>query len=233
MLLIIDKSKKKANSTAEIFRYMGVVARAETHENAFAEISLLYRAILLTSPELIPDLGDFIRKLREYASSIPIFIVSDKEYSGKFAPDAIIDTKTTSAMLIKRIIEFCDTNGLVPPGEYKLAGLDASPSLGCVTYYSQPIPLTKTESMILRVLMRAYPIPLTPRSILKYAFAQSRLPDVTGIRTHVSAINRKFRDVEGRRLIISDDSRGYVILTPLLLRDLVEKNGEEYISAIK
>lgn len=233
MLLIIDKSKKKANSTAEIFRYMGIVARAETPETALGEVSLLYRAVLLTSPDLVSDLGEYIKSLRSYVSSVPIFALSDTKYFGNFTPDSVIGAKTTAAMIIKHIKEFCDKHSLIAPGEYKLAGLDASPSLGCVTYYSQPLNLTRTESMILRALMRTYPVPLSPKGILKYAFAQSRLPDVTGIRTHISSINKKFRDIEGRKLIISDDSRGYVILTPLLLRDLIDRHGEEYASAIK
>jgi hypothetical protein len=53
--------------------------------------------------------------------------------------------------------------------------------------------------------------------ILKYAFRQSRLPDISNVRTHVSVINKKFRAMRGENLIGFEEGRGYVILTPDVL----------------
>ena len=61
MILVIDKNRKNALCVADMFFYMGVLAKAATLSEAFSEISNTYRAILLLSPRSYPDAEDFIK----------------------------------------------------------------------------------------------------------------------------------------------------------------------------
>ena len=216
MVLIINRSRKDGNAAVEIFRYMGVLARAETPECALSEISMMYRAVLIMNPHKLPAEKDYIKALRSYAGNTPVFAMSDGKISDETLYDMTFADDITSARLLKSISEYCEKGSQPTVGEYMLAGINASIHLGGVTYYNEVIPFTKTETMILRLLIRTYPSPISPKRILKYAFNQSKQPEEAGVRTHVSSINKKFRAVSGRNLICSSDTDGYVILTPLL-----------------
>lgn len=218
MILIINKSRKEAESLATAFRYMGIVARGETPEHASAEVSTLYRAILIADPEKLPDEREYIARLRSYIGDIPIVALTDNPESLKTRYDAFVERAITVSKLYKEIYRICNQIGKDLPGEYLLAGIDASVDRGMVTYFSEPIPLTKTEGLILRFLIRAYPFSMAPKIILKYVFAQAKAPEVSSIKTHVCAINGKFKNRLGRNLIVSIDG-GYVVMTPMLAKD--------------
>ena len=217
MILIINKSRKEAESLAGAFRYMGIVARGETPERANAEVSTLYRAILIADPEKLPDECEYITRLRSYIGDIPIIALTDNSESLKTQYDAFAERATTASKLYKVIYKICNQVGKDLPGEYLLAGIDASVDRGIVTYFSEPIPLTKTESLILRFLIRAYPSSIAAKVILRYIFSQTKAPEASSIKTHICAINGKFRKHLGRNLIISTDG-GYVIMTPMLAK---------------
>ena len=217
MVLIINRSKKEAESLATAFRYMGVVARGEVPERASAEISTLFRAILIISPEKLPDEREYVTMLRGYLNDIPFFAISDNQDELKGGYEAIVHRGATASQIYQTICTTCEKIGKVSPGEYMLTGIHASVEQGPVTYFSEPIPLTKTESLLLRFLIRTYPMPVTPKVILKYIFSQAKSPEVSSIKTHVCAINGKFKSRLGRSLIVSTDG-GYVIMTPMLAK---------------
>ena len=230
MILIISRSMKTGNALADAFKYMGIVARAETPHKATSEISPLYRLVIIVDPEDLPDEREYVKGLRSYLSTVPIMALADKDLSDPSLYELAERKSTTASGLYKSIRAFFDTSRRLPPGEYLLGGLDASAGSRFVTNLSTVIPLTKTESMVLRTLIRAYPIPMKPQQILKYAFSQSKRPDPTSIRTYVCAINKKFNKRFERKLVISLDG-GYVILTPMLAR---KKNIEfDYSNEIK
>ena len=218
MILIINKSRKEAESLAGTFRYMGIVAHSETPEHANAEVSTLYRVILIADPEKLPDECEYITRLRSYIGDIPIIALTDNPESLKTQYDAFAERVITASKLYKIIYRICNQIGKDLPGEYLLAGIDASADRGVVTYFSEPIPLTKTESLILRFLIRTYPSPIAPKMILKYVFSQTKTPEVSSIKTHICAINGKFRGRIGRNLIVSSDG-GYIVMTPMLAKE--------------
>ena len=233
MILIIDKSRRRASSTADIFRYMGLLARAETPDKALSEVSLLYRAILITSPSLLADPRDYVKRIRSYASDVPIFALDDGLHEACELFDAVFPEERATAQIYQAIAEYCSERDLIPPGEYMLAGINANVTRRHVTFFSRPILFTKTEARVLRLLTRTYPSFCSAKEILKYAFSQSKAPDVTGVRTHISSINKKFRESEGRPLIICKDGVGYVILTPVLRKELIANGMEDLVSAAK
>ena len=218
MILIIDKSRKNGNSLADAFKYMGIIARAETPDKATSELSTFYRFIIISDPGTLPDEREYVRLLHSYLADVPILALTSGATDGGMPYDLTVSDKRPPAALYRLICGFCRERGIRPPGDYLMSGIDASVDLGFVTYFSEVVTLTRTESMILRVLMRTYPSPMKPSDILKYAFSQSKLPDPTSIRTHICAINKKFRVFSGRNQIVSTDS-GYVIMTAALAKE--------------
>ncbi|MBQ9487791.1 MAG: hypothetical protein IJU91_08360, partial [Selenomonadaceae bacterium] len=73
--------------------------------------------------------------------------------------------------------------------------------------------------MILRTLILYYPLCVSAKAIIKYAYRPSRAPQLCNIRTHISVMNRKFRMLTGRNLIGPIAGNGYTILTPELLAE--------------
>lgn len=216
MLLVISKTKKTACDIAETFHYMSILAYAATPSEALSEVSELYRAALIISPELLPDSKDFVKRLRSYKSDLPVFAVTDEEVdSGLLSTfDAVFRKPTFSPALAEKIITFANEHKRARIGDYRLAGLDASSSRLGVTYFDRKVRLTKTEAMILRYLIRSYPLPKSASDILKYAFKSSRAPEVTSIRTHISLMNKKLEAVMEKRAIVSIAHEGYLISTP-------------------
>ena len=205
MLLITDKSKESAEGLSEMFFYMGIPSYPADEKESLEEISSIYRAVIIVSPETFYELDKFVYRLRSKAHSIPIFAVSKEnfgmlsEYRNLF--EGIFSFEPYAARLYKMIREYTDSHSLFSPGVYKVHGVNASVDLKNPTYLSTPLPFTKTETMILRTLIRAHPSALSSRSILKYAFKTSRAPDLSSIRTHISIMNKKFRSISGRNLI--------------------------------
>lgn len=216
MILVIDKNKQSARTSAEMFHFMGILARGTTPSEALSKIGIEYRAVIITFPETIADLKDFVRRLRRYSSSVPIFALTKSYVDNDEVFDAVYDFDILSSTLIKHITKYCSDNSLPYVGSYKLAGIEASADIGCVIYKNQEISLTKTEKMILRYLIRTYPVAKSPAEILKHAFRESRAPLAASVRTHVHQINKKLSQVPGAPIIESRGGEGYVIKTPVL-----------------
>ena len=222
MILIIDHNKRNADSISDMFYYMGILSKSASPVEALSEISSVYKAVLISEPSAFPDIKDYTSKLSAYYSDIPIFSVSsDPEnaaYKGVFRKN--YDINMYSSAIAMDISSELRAKGVTPIGTYRLAGIDASCDTSNVTAFDKAIPFTKTEVMILRYLICTYPAPQTAKSILKYAFKQNRKPDITGIRTHISVMNKKFRQIRDRNIIVSIPEKGYVISTPEILKSL-------------
>lgn len=216
MLLIISQSKKLSKSIAETFHYMSILAYGATPPEALKEISSLYRAAIIIHPEELPDVGDYVLRMRSYMRDLPIFALSEEDSLpyGEQLFDAIFKNHSMTSSLASKIIEYSKLNSKGPIGDYRLAGFNASCDVVGVNYFFKKLNLTKTEAMILRYLIRSYPVPQKAENILKYAFKSSRLPDKSSIRTHISIMNKKFEAQLGDKMIVGVSHDGYRILTP-------------------
>ena len=218
MILLIDKSKKDAMTYSEIFHYMGVLSYAvpiKAGEKIPNDAKGKYRAAVVIGPEGFDDPDTLPERIRRNTTDIPVFALSDEPANARANQsfDGVMPKNVFSSRLLEGLQDFARAHGMTPPGVYKLAGIDAS----CDTtplYFGDPIGLTKTEAMILRVLILYYPLSVPPKQIMKYAYRPSRMPELSNIRTHVSAINRKFRALAGRNLIMPATEQGYTVLTP-------------------
>lgn len=222
MVLIVCSTKKEATCLSEIFYYMGIVSYGTTYYQGLGEVSPMYRAVIMLFPEKFADIRDYIDRVRTYSSVIPIFGVTDnRDQIGRYEKyfSAIYKYSTLSAHLASKMAEYCRSQNQPHIGDYRLAAINATADRDEVEFFGIPIELTKSEKMILRFLMRAYPNPMKSPKILKYAFRQSRVPEQSTVRAHISGINRKYREKFGRNIIMMLPHEGYVILTPMLVKE--------------
>lgn len=223
MILVIDKSEKGANAVADMFRYMGILANALTPPHALSEISTVYSAALIVNPTALPDCDDYIDRLASYAGTVPIFALVEKGSAPSFKRNIkVFHSGSYAARIVSEISEYCVARGLRIIGDYRLSGIDASVENRYVSYFGKKISLTRTEAMIVRALIRTYPTPTPPAKLLEYVFKASKRPDVSNIRTHISMINKKFREVTGENIIASKAGEGYSILT-VIDREITRK----------
>ena len=220
MVLIISSSRKTAEVISDMFYYMGVISYAATPTEALSEFSVLYRAALVIHPEVLPDRTDFISKLRSYARSVPIFAISDStEDNATF--DGVYPDSIYSSTLLEQIVQYQRERSLPLSAHYRLVGIDASCTAERVTCFDNPIPFTKTETMILRYLIATYPVPQSAKRIVKYAYKPTKKPEAASIRTHLSVMNKRFREISGKDLCLSIGKEGYVIATPKVIKELI------------
>ncbi len=221
MILIINKSKKEARGLSDMFYYMGILAYGVTPTEALSEVSPIYRAIILMSPDNLPDKDDYVARLRSY-SQIPIFaMTASHDNHDVILFDGILKKGTYAAYIYKFICDYSYKYGTKLPGSYHLSGINASCDNNAPLYFFKALPFTKTETMILRTLIRTYPRPTSAKEILKYAFRPSKIPDISNIRTHVSIMNKKFREATGRNIITYEIGEGYRVLTPEIIDSLI------------
>ena len=219
MVLIISSSRKTAEVISDMFYYMGVISYAATPTEALSEFSVLYRAALVIHPEVLPDRTDFISKLRSYARSVPIFAISDSTEDNA-AFDGVYPDSIYSSTLLEQIVQYQRESSLPLSAHYRLVGIDASCTAERVTCFDNPIPFTKTETMILRYLIATYPVPQSAKRIVKYAYKPTKKPEAASIRTHLSVMNKRFREISGKDLCLSIGKEGYVIATPKVIKEL-------------
>ena len=226
MVLIIGTMKRKAQAISDIFYYMGVLSYAATPSEALSEISGLYSAVLVLNPENLPDAKNFVERLRSYDARVPVFAITDASFEcyPSYVFDGSYPDSIYSSTLVEEIVRYQMKRNLPLTAHYRLAGIDASCDKERVTVFDKAIDFTKTETMILRYLISSYPIPQSAKEIIKYAFKPSRKPEITSIRTHVSVMNRKFREIKGKNLFINIQGKGYVVSTPEMLKSLSETN---------
>lgn len=209
MILLVSTKIKHAEGLCLDLWYAGVLSHAVKPSEITAEIGPRYRAAIVLNPHELADTDTFISKLRSYDPELPVFAISDvpvsERYTGAFHPG------TPANFMMTKIIR---SDRYANAGQYRLAGLNFSFGSLYSKFFLSPFPLTKTESMVLKFLMRAYPVHVTANEILTYSFKVTKAPEVGAVRTHVSSINRKFQKRFGRPLIVSSPGNGYIILTP-------------------
>lgn len=212
MILVIDKSKEGAGRLSDIFFYMGIPSFATGAGDGLLENCPIYRSVIILFPEKFYDIEEYVSNLHSKNHKSPIFAVSDdvkfaKEKKNLF--DATFDFRPLAQVIYEKIEEYSLSHSLESPSVFRAAYVDASLNLKSPTYFSSPIPFTKTEAMILRTLISSYPSPLSSRSILKYAFKPARAPELSSIRTHISLINKKSRETVGKPIISLSLGEGY------------------------
>ena len=222
MVLIISKTQRDSRSISEMLYFMGVLSYATNPSAALSEISTVYSAVIIINPDKLPDKKDYTARLRSYAD-VPIFALSENDISeDKLIFDGVISNTSYASRILSYLVGFAEMNDTKIPGIYKLAGIDASVQTNFPTYFDKPLQFTKTETMILRALISFYPLRLNAKDILKYAFRQTKIPEKSNVRTHISVMNKKFREIANRNIITSAPGAGYRILTPEIIEAVIK-----------
>ena len=215
MILVINKSRMRAATLAEALHIMGLLAFPATPEKALSEIDLAYSAVILMEPDSLADPRDYLSRIRTYHKTIPIFAISDS--GNDYSEIAECFEKSRPAWQIANdIIEYQEARCLPLIGCYRLSSLRAEAYEESVKYFGEDIPLTKTEAMIIRYLIKSYPTPKTAREIISHANRPSRSPSEASVRTFVSLINSKFKKVSGENIVRHESGKGYTILTTVM-----------------
>lgn len=220
MILIINSKRRHAVALAEIFRIMGYLAYPILPSEIGSEMSLSYHAAILMEPESLPDPIGFKKAVCQYNSSLPLFALTEKSWESNIF-NMQFQKDTTPAVLVNKISNYLNENGLTNIGLYRIAGIDASVSLSSPTYLGKTLGFTKTEAMILRYFAASYPNFESASQILKHSFRQSRLPDEGNVRTQISCMNKKFRELTGNTLTEFQPGRGYRILCAEIKKELL------------
>ena len=218
LVLVIHRSEAMTLSAVEMLQYMDILAFGARPKEALSEISTRYRAVLFLYPEQLPDMREYLGRLRAFGGDVPFFAISDDE-SLMNDPSLFLHvfrTGTMSSTVATEMVRLTRERGLPCIGDYRLSGIDASFHLFNCYFYQTPVTLTATEARILRFLIRAFPARVGAREMLPYIFSPTKLPDPATVRTHICSINRKFREHnDGRRIIDLTPRLGYRILTPI------------------
>ncbi len=214
MILIINRSKGDASLLSEMLHYMGVLSYGIAPDEALSEIKSGYRAAIVMEPERISDADILTAELSSYGA-IPIFAITDSnDVINRIIFCKCFGTGTYAAEILKHIRNYAAKSGRSAPGDYSLGALNASAMLPAPTYLSSALPLTKTEAMILRYLIIRHPAACSAEEILKYSFRQTRVPELSNIRTHISVMNRKFRSIINYAIVEMNPKDGYSLKIP-------------------
>ena len=208
MLLIIDTKAQRGESFVHSFYWMGVVSVCHKPIRALSEISPAVGAVLIVEPRELPDMADYVARVRALCRTVPIFALTDEEVRGHLFID-VFSTRGFTATYLSRMRDAANRIGVRPVGVYRLSGMDVSCTQETLTYKGQSVRLTKTEAMILRYLFLSYPARVDAHQILTHAYRKDTRPDVGAIRAHICSLNRKLSPVIGYRAIHSERGEGY------------------------
>ncbi len=205
MIITVSINLEDAVSLSDMFYYMGIPSCALTPEEAVMNIPSYCRAVIVMagSEKNIYHISEKTTPL-----NIPIFTLGNSDLSRLGEK---IDDSLSCADIVSRICTYNKAHGIKSPTEYALGEIDTSLILTSPTFTGIKLPFTKTEALIMRTLISAYPDAIESGDILKYAFRKNRTPDISSIRTHISIMNKKIRSAVGKNVIEMISGKGYII----------------------
>ena len=199
MILIIDQNPKNSQGLSDMFAYMGILSYATSPKEALYETLSHFSAIIFSDADKIDDVNT-VFKIQNFYSNAAIFGISSL-IKNDFPFDLTFKKGTYASEIFTHITDYAKRNGLKAPGIYKTNKIDASANLSYPIYEGKTVKLTRTENFILKALILSSPDPIGANDLLKYLFKPSKIPDISNIRTHISIINKKFREQIGKNLI--------------------------------
>ncbi len=206
MILIIDQNPKNSRGLSDMFSYMGILSYVTSAENALYEPLSLFSAILFSDADKIQE-SSLILRIRNAFLGIPVFAISS-HFQNESLFDLTFKKGIYASAIYSQILTYSQKRKIRAPGVYKTEEIDASAMLSHPIYMGEQIKLTRTENFILKALILSSPKPIFAKELLKYVFKPTKTPDISNIRTHISIINKKFREKTGQNLI-SHSNLGY------------------------
>ena len=209
MILTVNEFDKYGYGISDMLYYMGAVSLFTTQKRAILDLSENVKSVIILNSDSLTDKSGFAEIMRSYTDA-PIFAISDSpEYDDRYIFDKVFILPLSAPEILDEIRRYSVLRGLAPPAEYKTEKINASIDSAFPKFSGEALPFTKTETMILRTFISHHPSPLKAERILKCAFRKRRMPDLSCVRTHISIMNRKFREIYGKNLICQSSGKGY------------------------
>ena len=193
MILVISSNGKSARALSDMLYHMGVLSFG-IDENSFSDKNLNYlKAAVFLEPELLIKKREIAENIKAAKKDAVRLFVGSTEPTDENLFDAKLERGAFAAEIYELLSNEARKKGLCPPGKYGVGDFQADSKLPSTIYREAPLPFSKTENMILRAVICAYPEPISAKDILRYAFRNSRLPEISNVRTHICIMNKKFR----------------------------------------
>ena len=190
MLLIIGRDAGALASVRDIFFTMGMITELSHPIGAKNTLSPRHSAVIVVGRELGMGARELLRMIRSVRGDIPTVAIREDVLSddaGAF--DAVFPNSLYCAGVIARVCEIAQKRGIKEPGRY---GFDRIIRHGtALSVGGESIPITKTECAVTSVVMAFSPISVSGEDIRTLAFRSGREPSLSGVRTHISAVNRR------------------------------------------
>ena len=209
MVLVIDRDKDYAEALADIFRFCRIPAYSLHPSEALAEQKSGYRAILLgRGEEAVEEIG-FLRGFREHFDGIPTFTLCDDALSVRLYNRADGCLRGIDGSLPQRLAESVSALGCVAPDEYRLGRVEILRDGVRRIEDGAYMKISKTETMILRVIASFAPHRIRSEAVVKYAYSPMRAPGESVVRTHLCALNKRAIRMLGHALVDHSAEEGY------------------------
>ena len=203
MILIYGKNKNLCLSAREIFLGMGYISEVADGE---ALPKARHRGVILLGREESHAGRELVRKIRTVFPKMPIIAVREDLHTVSGEVDAVFPCSLSVAYATREMERIAASRGCTPIGKYAVGGLSAAVG-EAITVHGEAVKLTRSEGAIVRSLLAVYPCGLSAEGIAGLAFRSGREPSASGVRTHIAAINRRWRTVTGENLLLSDGGR--------------------------
>ena len=190
MLLLIGRDVRAVMSVRDIFFGMGIITETVTPAGAAERISHRHSAVVAVGRELGIGAGELLCRIRSAGANIPTVAIRDDVLSAEASLfDAVFPGSLYCAGVIARVCEIAQKRGIKEPGRY---GFDRIIRHGtALSVGGESIPITKTECAVTSVVMAFSPFSVSGEDIRTLAFRSGREPSLSGVRTHISAVNRR------------------------------------------
>lgn len=210
MILIIGKNRCPVLSARDIFFGMGIITEACEPSEARDRLCARHNAVVAVGRDLGMAAAELLDIIRRARPKIPIIALREDFCSPEAVGfDAVYPGALYCALAVKRLCELAAERDLRAVGDYSLFGLSARAGER-VLFDNEELPLTKSEAAVLRTVIAFFPDTVYADVIRTLAFRNGREPSESGVRTHISAINKKL-SAAGAELSICAGGCGYTL----------------------
>ncbi len=207
MILTISNTSELSDSISSILNILGMPNYSTSVKEALNERGDIYRAILLPEPYIIDDIYSLVNALRSHFLGAKIYKIGAPYTEEIELFDYVIyptnDEESATYILEELLRKHVDT---LPRPLSKIT----IPRRDDIAIYGNKILLTRTEQMLVRCIALAHPVRLNKDELLRLCLRPGSYTEGAAIRTHISIINKKARQM-GYEPIINGEEHGYTI----------------------
>lgn len=215
MILITGSCRGSLSAVRDIFLNIGIISEICTPSEAARRLSPRHNAVIAVGRDLTVSAGEITSEIRKNRQKIPIIALREDFFSSEAENfDAVYPNSLYCAAAHRRLIEIAGERGIRAVGEYSAEGLSVR-AVRRAFFGDTEIPLTKAEVSVLSAVIAFYPERISAEKISVLSFRTGREPSPSGVRTHISAINKKLSAVSEASVIATGEGYTVGIKLPL------------------